>query len=467
MIVDRRSPLLVVSLLVVASGCVGAADPTETALPVTTSVPATSGDAVAFEDEPVQVAPIAAVELTPVDAIKIANGSGGFADDVGPADRFGRDHAPAGDIDGDGVTDLIVGARSDDDGPAGADTLTDAGAAYVLFMAEDGTVRSSQKISAIEGGLTLPVAEGGFFGYGVAGVGDYNGDGVPDVAISAPGSRGVADDFEPSVSILHLEADGTVGSIVTATGVVAEGLSAVGDLDGDGRVDLVAADPDAGVGGEIQLLFFDERSELCRDDVVTIGDGAGGFPAELAADEGFGGRESALLGDLDGDGGPELAVGAFTAGGGNGAIWILSLDGETFEVTSAAKIAPGLGDFDETLPVVENRNGTTGGQFGHALVATGDLDGDGVADLITSANQHEDGVGYVVHLHPDKTVKSFDRITGAEPGFDLVLAEADRFGRSMSIDADRRDGGELTVYFGGGAGERAGGSIYALTFTIG
>ncbi|MDA8896335.1 integrin alpha, partial [Bacteroidia bacterium] len=62
-----------------------------------------------------------------------------------------------GDINGDGIIDLVVGARSDDDG------ATDAGAVYILFMNRDGTVQSNQKISAVEGGFTDPLSAGSFF----------------------------------------------------------------------------------------------------------------------------------------------------------------------------------------------------------------------------------------------------------------------------------------------------------------
>lgn len=60
-------------------------------------------------------------------------------------DQFGHDVDQIGDLDGDGVTDLVVGALYDDDGD------TNAGAVYVLFMNTDGTVKAEQKISALTG----------------------------------------------------------------------------------------------------------------------------------------------------------------------------------------------------------------------------------------------------------------------------------------------------------------------------
>lgn len=130
--------------------------------------------------------------------VKIENNSGGFFADLDGGDRFSRDHDQAGDINGDGIIDLVVGARSDDDG------ATDAGAVYILFMNSDGTVQSNQKISATQGGFTDILYEGDFFGYGVAGIGDYDNDNIPDIAVTAIGR----------LYIIHLNSNGTVKNFV-------------------------------------------------------------------------------------------------------------------------------------------------------------------------------------------------------------------------------------------------------------
>ncbi|MFK8000849.1 MAG: integrin alpha [Polyangiales bacterium] len=403
----------------------------------------------AFDSEDAS-SPIAADFFGPDRFMRIADGEGGFPEgELDAGDRFARDHDQAGDINGDGVTDLIVGARSDDDGG------TDRGAAYVLFMNADGSVASHQKISDLEGGFSEPLIDGNFFGYGVAGIGDYDGDDIPDVAVSALGRGNTA------LYILHLNRDGTVKSMVKNDGLVGQGLSAM-DLNEDGKLDLVAADPNAAGGGLIRLVFFDEESVVIDEETVTIGEGMGGFGEGLEDGDSFGGRESALLGDIDGDGTLELAVGAFQSEDGIGAIWILSLDAETFEVVDKRKVGPGFAGFEETIPNDMNNNGTTGGHFGHAMVAPGDINGDGVPDLITGANQFESGVGYVLYLNADKTVRTYTRINEGEGGFDLVLGEADRFSRSMAL-VDRTDTG-FTVNMGGGVSVGGSGAIYALTF---
>lgn len=385
----------------------------------------------------------------PRDVIKIVDGENGFSGDIDSGDRFGRDHDKAGDIDGDGIIDLVVGARSDDDG------AKDAGAVYILFMNSDGTVKYNQKISALEGGFDGTLYEGSFFGYGVAGIGDYDGDNIPDIAVSAPASGDVH-----KVYILHLNTNGTVKSMVTNTDITAFGLSAVGDLNNDGRTDIVAANPGHPNGGAIHLLFFDEHSEIMYKDIITIGENFGGFGEGLNDGDDFGGRESAFIGDIDGDGTKELAVGAFKSEDGVGAIWIISLDSETNQVVDKVKIAPGLSGFNETISTDENSNGTTGGHFGHAMVAPGDLNGDGIPDLVTGANQYGDGVGYVLYLNADKTVKTFTRINSEEGGFDLSLEPNERFARSMSFVDVQSD--NIRINMGGGANGTGG--MYVLNF---
>lgn len=386
--------------------------------------------------------------------VQIEEGSGGFFADLDSGDRFSRDHDVAGDVNGDGVLDLVVGARSDDDGQ------TDAGALYILFMNSDGTVASNQKISMLEGGFNETLAAGSFFGYGVAGIGDYDNDGIPDIAASAPSMA------NNSIYIIHLNSDGTVKDYVKNTGIVAQGLSAIGDLDGDGRIDLVACDPNSNAGGmrrgAIRILFFDESSRVIDNSTVIISSTSGGFGAGLANNDNFGGREVAMLGDIDNDGTKELAVGAFMSEGGKGAIWILSLDPDNYNVVSKVKVTENMGGFNDVLTTGANPNGTSGASFGHALCAPGDLNGDGVPDLISGANQQNEGQGYILYLNSDKTVKTYTRIDNLSGGFDLSLTNEGRFSRSISFVGDLRNDGTIAVNFGGGAGST--GILYLLFF---
>ncbi len=388
--------------------------------------------------------------------IKIENGSGGLVADLDPGDRFARDHDAIGDVNGDGVIDFVIGARSDDDGGV------DAGAVYILFMNTDGSVLANQKISMLEGGFNETLNTGNFFGYGVAGIGDYDGDGIPDIAVSSPVPPNNA------LYIIHLNVDGTVKDFVKNENIIANGLTAIGDINNDNRIDLVACNPGSDDGGNsrgaIAILFLDESSEVVPENTVTISSTEGNFGAGLENGDQFGGREVAMLGDLDNDGTLEMAVGAFMSDGGKGAIWMLSLDATTYNVVSKLKIAEGENGFTEELDAEENPNGSFGGQFGHAMCAAGDIDGDGITDLVSGANQQNEGVGYVLYLNTDKTVKSFDRISATEGGFNLALGTEDRFSRSISYIGDLKGDGSIAINFGGGVGPGGTGSLYTLFF---
>jgi hypothetical protein len=109
--------------------------------------------------------------------VRIANGSGGlttaFTD-------FGTSCAALGDLDGNGVPDLAVGAPKDNTG------FSTAGALYVLFLNPDGTMGSFEKIAHGERGFPTGLLEGGdFFGQSCASLGDLDGDGLPELAVGA------------------------------------------------------------------------------------------------------------------------------------------------------------------------------------------------------------------------------------------------------------------------------------------
>ncbi len=388
--------------------------------------------------------------------ITIENGFGGLVADLDSGDRFARDHDAIGDVNKDGVIDYVIGARSDDDGGV------DAGAVYILFMNNDGSVLFNQKISMLEGGFNETLNAGNFFGYGVAGIGDYDNDGIPDIAVSSPVPP------NNSLYIIHLNENGTVKDFVKNENIIAQGLSAIGDINNDNKIDLVACNPGSDDGGSnrgaIDILFLNNSSEVLYENTVTISSTQGSFGEGLEDNDQFGGREAALLGDMNNDGTIELAVGAFMSDGGKGAIWILSLDSATFNVVSKVKITEGLNGFTEMLDIETNPNGTIGGQFGHAMCVAGDIDGDGIKELITGANQQDEGIGYILYLNSDKTVKSYDKISATEGGFDLVLGDGDRFARSISYVGDLKGDGTIAINFGGGVGLGGTGSLYTLFF---
>jgi hypothetical protein len=102
---------------------------------------------------------------------KISDLEGGFTGVLSNRDQFGSSVTSIGDLDGDGVVDLAVGAIGDNDG--GRDT----GAVWVLCMNTNGTVKTHQKISNTEGGFTGVLSNRDQFGSSVTSIGDLDGEG--------------------------------------------------------------------------------------------------------------------------------------------------------------------------------------------------------------------------------------------------------------------------------------------------
>src|SRR5688572_22556458 len=117
-----------------------------------------------------------------IDLSNIAAGSGGFViNGQSAGDRSGKRVASAGDFNGDGLDDLIVGAyRSDPNG------LGDAGRSYVIFGRSEGDPAALSDVAAGTGGFVINghCADDGS-GYSVAGAGDVNGDGIADLIVGA------------------------------------------------------------------------------------------------------------------------------------------------------------------------------------------------------------------------------------------------------------------------------------------
>ncbi|MDA0589779.1 MAG: FG-GAP-like repeat-containing protein [Planctomycetota bacterium] len=398
---------------------------------------------------------------------KIATGSnGGPVTSVG--DSFGVSTAAIGDLNGDGVTDLAVGSLFDDTGGSGS--TANRGAVHILFLNANGTVKSSRKIaSGTSGGPTL--ADGDHFGASVASLGDLDGDGIVDLAVGAIGDdagTGVSSSERGAVYILFLNSDGTVrssrrissginGGPALADGdIFGSSLTSLGDLDGDGVVDLATGASGDGPGA-VHVLFLNSNGTVKSSS--RIASNTNGGPS-LNADDAFG-ISVASPGDVNGDGIADLAVGAFqddSGGTDRGAVYLLTLNANG-TASSSTKIGSGTGGG----PTLSDRD-----QFGTSIAALGDLNGDGVADLVVGADRDvEDsssrGAFYTLLLNSNGTVSSSTRVAHNVNGGPPLSADA-FFGASLTSLGDLNNDGivDLAVGSTDDFSTTSGGAVYIV-----
>lgn len=264
---------------------------------------------------------------------KISDGEGNFPPDLDDDDRFGSAVAGIGDLDGDAVFDLAVGAPLDDEGGA------NRGAVWILFLNQDGTVKQTQKLSSESGGFDGDLNDNDHFGSAIAGVGDLDQDGIADLVAGARLDNDGGLD-RGALWVLFLNADGTMKAKqkISQTkggfdGILADGdqfgsaIADIGDLNDDGVTDLaVGADhSDAGGSnrGAVWVLFMKSGGAVLSS--LKISDTEGGFNGTISDEARFG-AAVAGVGNLDGDGARDFVVGSpfdDDAAADAGAAWVL------------------------------------------------------------------------------------------------------------------------------------------------
>jgi hypothetical protein len=390
---------------------------------------------------------------------------------------FGSSAARVGDLDGDGVEDVVVGAS----------VQLGRGAVYVLFLREDGTVKAFQEVSDQVGAPdTFALDDFDYFGSSVASLGDVDGDGVADVLVGTPGdSDGQYQAGAAYVLFLNgpaSEAPGTAramqkisntegtpgGFFLDDNTSFGTGAAGVGDLDGDGVPDaVVGASRDDGTDfgstrGAVYVLFL--RADGTVRAFRKLSQGLGLPPSFTLADDAFFGSSVASVGDFDGDGVTDLAVGAMWDDDVYGAVYLLALRPD-----GTARVVQKI-SHDEGTP--EGLDTGFGNLFGSSVTALGDLDGDGVSELLVGAQQDDDavtdrGAVYVLFLRADGTVRGtrkLDAAGGLVPG--LALDNDDRFGSGLAFLGDL-DGDGLPEALVGAPGDDDGhnnaGAAYVLS----
>jgi hypothetical protein len=331
---------------------------------------------------------------------------------------FGKSVSSAGDVNGDGYSDVIVGAyRYDGAATDGGKTFVYHGSPSGLSASPDWTAETGQ--------------DSAWYGYSVSCAGDVNGDGYSDVIVGSPHyehgeeNEGVADVFHGSPSGLSASHDWRVDSDDNNANY-GYSVSGAGDVNGDGYSDVIVGAPFAYYDG---LAFvYHGSSEGLPTTAVWTEDSPGSY-------EGFGYSVSSA-GDVNGDGYSDVIVGSpyYNADDGHAFAFYGSTDGLSSRHTTATKVWTASLHQDST-------------RFGYSVSSAGDVNGDGYSDVIVGApgysnGETEEGGAFVYHGRPESEPNdTSDWMVESDK-------ESARFGWSVSSAGDVNGDGYSDVIVG-------------------
>jgi hypothetical protein len=346
----------------------------------------------------------------------------------GSGDRAGIGLGGGGDVNGDGLADLIVGSDFDQKGGGYF-----AGEAYVIYGGQNPGTITLDSLAAAQG-FVIQGDSGNKVGYSVDSAGDVNGDGFDDLIIGAPGAKEAFVVFGSGAGIGTLVNGRQVldlTSLSASEGYVIEGsgtstgtsVSSAGDINGDGLDDIIVA---GGTANESYVIFGSSDTlgtTVSGRQVVDLSSLSSSYGFTIRGGSGdSAGTAVSSAGDVNGDGFEDIIIGNYRGDdGGTDA-------GEAYVIFGTASGFGSTIDLDDLSSsqgfVIQGDVG--GDRTGWSVSSAGDVDGDGYDDLVVGAIGADTYAGEVYVLFGKAA--TFGTITGGRDVLDMTgLAAEDGF----------------------------------------
>ncbi|TFU06302.1 hypothetical protein EUV02_04700 [Polymorphobacter arshaanensis] len=324
------------------------------------------------------------------------NGQGYAIKGQTSGDEAGTTIMSISDLNGDGKADIIVGAPGNDSGGS------NAGAVYVVWGKSTTTGVSLGSVAGGTGGFKILGDTGGDrIGKAIGTVADLNGDGKSEILIGSPDSK-IGGTNSGAVYVLFGKGTGTAVDLTAVAngtgGYVIKGVAqdmaggavtGLGDVNGDGKADILVG---AARSDSAYVVFG--KSTTTAVDLNNVRAGVGGYWIQAEAAGDLASISVAGGADFNHDGINDIVIGAqdnIEGGSNAGAVYIV-WGGVTGGVIDLALVAQGIGG----AKIV----GGVGSRTGSTVAITGDVNGDGTADLMIGAPGTSEGA-YVLFSDPN------------------------------------------------------------------
>jgi hypothetical protein len=335
------------------------------------------------------------------------NGTNGFQFN-GTNGLSGAAVSSAGDVNGDGLDDIIIGAYSADIG-----TVYNKGESYVIYGQSNNfsTVIDVSDLNGITGFKIIGIDQSDSSGFSVSGAGDINNDGIDDIIIGAPNAdplgknqagesyiifgdtNGFPADFELS------SLNGTNGfqlNGITALGLCGYSVSDAGDVNNDGIDDVIISAYNISAGAGESYVVYGKATGFPKIFELSSLNGTNGFRIAGTENGAYSGWSVSGAGDINNDGADDVIIGAYQAAPDD-----KILAGKSYVIFGQTN------NFNWRI-LLSDLNGINGFQLngidssdrsGYSVSGAGDINNDGIDDLLIGAPglNLSPGESYVVY----------------------------------------------------------------------